>query len=192
MLDDYIAHLGTRKLSPSTISKHLVVIRKVLNEALKRGFIRSLPPFPTIKRKDNPRPYFTLDEHQKLLDTAADLATQNLKVRGVPLTREIWNFLAFHVNVFVRPSDLKELKHSDIAFQQVKGPRGRTDEYLSIAVRRSKTRNRESFTLPQAAAVYREQKALYEEQGLAKPDDFVFFPQISQSHLRTADDSTPV
>ena len=56
------------------------------------GFIRSLPLFPTIKRKDNPRPYFTLDEHQKLLETAADLATRDLKVRGVPLTREIWNF----------------------------------------------------------------------------------------------------
>ncbi len=175
MLDDYVEQLGDRKLSPATISRYLVVIRKVLKEALKRGFIRSLPLFPTIKRKDNPRPYFTLDEHQKLLDTAADLATQNLKVRGVPLTREIWSFLAFHVNVFVRPSDLKELKHSDIAFQHVKG--SRTDEYLSIAVRRSKTRNRESFTLPQAAAVYRQQKALYEERGLAQPDDFVFFPQ---------------
>ncbi len=191
MLDDYVEQLGDRKLSPATISRYLVVIRKVLKEALKRGFIRSLPLFPTIKRKDNPRPYFTLDEHQKLLETAADLATQDLKVRGVPLTREIWNFLAFHVNVFVRPSDLKELKHADIAFHHVKGPRG-SDEYLSIAVRRSKTRNRESFTLPQAAAVYRQQKALYEERGLAQPDDFVFFPNtgIARTPCRRSDASS--
>ncbi|MCX7347504.1 MAG: hypothetical protein NTU78_17555, partial [Alphaproteobacteria bacterium] len=48
-LDDYIGDLGKRKkLSPSTISKHLVVIRKVLTEAQKRGFIRSLPPFPVV------------------------------------------------------------------------------------------------------------------------------------------------
>lgn len=63
-LDDYIADLGRRtKLSPSAIAKHLVVVRKVLTEAQKRGFLTVLPPFPVVRKKDNPRPYFSTDEY---------------------------------------------------------------------------------------------------------------------------------
>ncbi len=55
MIDDYVDHLSSeRKLSPSTLNKHLVVIRKVLNEARRRGFLQSIPPISTVKRKDNP------------------------------------------------------------------------------------------------------------------------------------------
>ncbi len=66
-LDDYINHIsGDRTLSPSTLNKHLVVIRKVLKESQRRGYLKALPLFPTIKRRDNPRPYFTDAEHRKL------------------------------------------------------------------------------------------------------------------------------
>jgi Phage integrase SAM-like domain len=59
-LEDFLDHISRdRKLSSSTLNTHLVVIRKVLNEARRRGYLKALPPFPTIKRKDNPRPYFT-------------------------------------------------------------------------------------------------------------------------------------
>ena len=114
-LDDYIAGLGKRKkLSPSTISKHLVVIRKVLTEGLKRGFIKALPPFPTIRKKDNPRPYFTTQEYRKLRAKAKSLSQDGLSVRGVPLTEEIYDFIVFAMTVFVRPSDLKLLRHRDV------------------------------------------------------------------------------
>ncbi len=44
-LDDYITHIsGERKLSASTINKHLVVVRKVLNEARRRGYLKALIP----------------------------------------------------------------------------------------------------------------------------------------------------
>jgi len=70
-IEDYIADLtAKRKLSPSTLSKHLVVIRKVLNEARKRNFIKTVPPFPTIRRKDNPRAYFNDQEYATLRRTS--------------------------------------------------------------------------------------------------------------------------
>jgi hypothetical protein len=66
-LDDYIDHISRgRTLSPSTLNKHLVVIRKVLDEARRRGYLKALPLFTTIKRKDNPRPYFTDSEYRSL------------------------------------------------------------------------------------------------------------------------------
>ena len=172
-LEDYINELASeRKLSPSTLSKHLVVIRKVLNEARKQGFINALPLFPTISRKDNPRPYFTDVEYKKLRDTAKKLASQNLKVRYVPLTEEIREFIIFHVNVFVRPSDLKLLKHKHV--RVLKEPKAK---YLLITPPSSKTVSRDSATMEQAVRVYERLKARHEKDGLASDDDYVFFPQ---------------
>jgi len=176
IIDDYIQDLTSgRKLSASTRSKHLVVISKVLNEARKRGFIRYLPPFPAIRRKDNPRPYFTRDEYTELVKVVKDLKTQGIKVRYVPLDEEIYDFIIFHVNVFVRPSDLKLLKHKHVSVVDEGGPKGQ--RYVSIIPTNSKTVIRESVSMPTAVAIYQRLKKRHGEEGLAGKDDYVFFPQ---------------
>jgi hypothetical protein len=173
-LEDYINELSReRELSASTLSKHLVVIRKVLNEARKRQFIKALPPLPTIRRKDNPRPWFEFEEYEKLLNTARRLAGEDIKVRGVPLTEEIGDFIALHVNVFVRPSDMKLLKHRHVSeFTNKAGKR-----YLAIVPPRSKTTTRESLSTLEAVPIYERLKTRQQRNGLAGNDDYVFFPQ---------------
>ena len=172
-IEDYIDDLTSRrKLSPSTLSKHLIVIRKVLNEGFKRGFIKSLPPFPTIKRKDNPRPYFDDNEYKKLRETAKRLSGEKIKVRGVPLTKEIYDFIIFHVNVFIRPSDIKLLKH-----KHIKVVKEKTTKYLSIIPPKSKTTTRESLSMQVAVVVYERLKERHAKEGFADDDDYVFFPQ---------------
>lgn len=174
-LDDYVAHIGKRKLSPSTIAKHLVVVRKVLNEAQRRGFLKALPVFPSVKRKDNPRPYFTVPEFNKLHDTAKELAEKEISVRGVPLTSEIADFIAFSVLVFVRPSDLKLLRHGEVDIR-TRTQNGKKVTYLGITPPNSKTVVRESISMP-GAAIYRRLKAQRDAEGLAGNSDYVFFPQ---------------
>jgi len=174
MIDDYIIDLtSNRKLSPSTCSKHLVVIRKVLNEARKQNYINTLPIFPTLKRKDNPRPCFTRDEYDLLWRTAMKLGRKQLKVRYVPLTLELRDFIVFHVNVFVRPSDLKLLKHKHVETEDIG-----THKYLIITPPSSKTVTRESATMERAVEVYERLKKRHDEEGLPHSnDDYVFFPQ---------------
>jgi hypothetical protein len=172
-LDDYIDQISSdRKLSPSTLNKHLVVIRKVLNEARRRGYLRALPPIPTIKRRDNPRSYFTEKEYRKLWQTASNLAKQDLKVRGVPLSDEMWDFIVFHVNVFVRVSDLKHLQHRHIQIVKEK-----KTQYLLLSVTKSKTANRDSATMKFAVDVYERLLARHKERGFGNPNDYVFFPE---------------
>ena len=176
-LDDFVAHISLdRKLSPSTISKHLVVIRKVLGEALRRGFIKGLPEFPSVKAKDNPRPYFTPEEYRKLRGTAKRLAVEGHSVRGVPFTEEMYEFIVFALNVFIRPSDLKLLKHQHVVVVNDK-PGESKGSYLSILPPNSKTVARESISMPVAAVSYRRLKDRAKAIGLAAPTDFVFFPQ---------------
>jgi hypothetical protein len=176
-LDDYIADLGKRKkLSPSTIAKHLIVVRKMLTEARKRGYLKSLPPFPVVRKKDNPRPYFSTQEYRQLRIKAKSLAQESLSVRGVPLTDEIYDFIVFGMNVFVRPSDLKLLRHRDVEVVKHKKEKS-TVQYLSILPPNSKTVVRESISMPIAAAVYERLRARQKQQGFGQPEDFVFFPQ---------------
>lgn len=177
MLDDYIATIGVRKLSPSTVSKHLVVIRKVLGEAQRRGYLGSLPVFPSVKRKDNPRPYFPHPELFKLLEKVRELAKSDIKVRYVPLTEELADFISFAVVVFIRPSDLKLLKHRHIRKGSYKEG-GKLVEYLSIIPPNSKTVVKESLSMPQAVTSYTRQIARQNSRGLAEPDDYVFFPEF--------------
>jgi len=172
-LDEYINEISAnRKLSPSTLKKHLVVIRKVLGEAQRKGFLRSIPPFPNIKIKDNPRPYFSETEYRKLWMTARQLSKENLKVRYVPLDEEIWDFIVFNVNVFVRLSDLKLLKHRHV--QMVEDD---TSRYLIISPIRSKTVDRDSASMEAAVDVYKRLLERHRAKGFGKQDDYVFFPQ---------------
>ena len=171
-IDDYVNYLvAERDLSSSTLNKHVVVIRKVLREALKYRHITSYPIFPSIKHVDHPRPYFDDEEYRKLTQTARSLAKKDIKVRYVPLTEEICDFIIFHTNVFVRPSDIKVLKHSDVKIVEGK------DRYLSIYPPHSKTIVRASFSMPNAIPIYKRLKKRQEERGMGGADDYVFFPE---------------
>jgi hypothetical protein len=179
-LDDYIAHLASKKsLKPSTISKHLIVIRKVLSEANRRGFIKAIPIFPTLRAKDNPRPYFTEIEYRAVRTMAKRIAKSSIKVRGVSFTLDMYDFIVFAMNCFVRPSDLKLLRHRDIRLHTDK--RGdRTVSYLTILPPNSKTVVRESVTMPRAAVAYERIRRRREANGESiHPSDFVFFPQFA-------------
>ena len=181
-IQDYVDQLTThRQLTPSTIAKHIVVIRKVLKEAQRRDLLKSLPLFPTISRKDNPRAYFTDIEYKKLRDTAKHLASQNLKVRYVPLTEELYDFIIFATNVFVRPSDLKLLQHKHV--EVVKEARAK---YLLITPPKSKTVQRESASMEVAVVVYERLRARHEKAGLAGDDDYVFFPELKNREYALA------
>jgi hypothetical protein len=177
-IQDYIDQLtANRQLTPSTISKHIVVIRKVLKEAQSRGLLKSLPLFPTVSRKDNPRAYFDEQDYKTLRDAAKRLASSNVKVRYVPLTEELYDFIIFATNVFVRPSDLKLLQH-----KHVKVINEKETKYLLITPPRSKTAQRESASMEVAVVVYGRVRARHETVGLAGDDDFVFFPELNREY----------
>jgi hypothetical protein len=62
-----------------------------------------LPDTPRTKQKDNPRPFFRFyplvspeeDADLKLRQTAADMAEENVIVRGVPITDELHQLIYF-------------------------------------------------------------------------------------------------
>jgi hypothetical protein len=69
-IEEYLASLSQRKLSKSTLNKHILVVRKVLKFAGDEGILRALPRFPPIQSENKARPYFDRESYEKLWKTA--------------------------------------------------------------------------------------------------------------------------
>jgi hypothetical protein len=64
LVDNFIAEINAEKgLSQSSLKKYVVLVRKVLKEAERDGTIDHIPTLPTIKRTENPRPWFSPEQY---------------------------------------------------------------------------------------------------------------------------------
>jgi hypothetical protein len=181
---DYIEDLSRKRpdLTPSTKNTILAAFRNVLKIARDDGVIDRLPDTPRTKQKDNPRPFFRFhplvspeeDADLKLRQTAADMAEENVIVRGVPITDELHQLIYFVLGSFVRPTvtELFALRHSDITM-------AKKPTRLLITVRNGKTGYRVANTLIGTAVRYLKIKKLYPD---AKPEDYVFLPLYKNRH----------
>ena len=172
-INEFASKLSQRNLSTSSIKNHLNLLHKIFQVALREQVIKSIPSFPKIRSKDSPRGWFTEEEYEKLKNTISQLAKENTNVRGHVITKELSLLTTFMVNSFLRPSDLKDLRHRNI--QIVEG----RHKFLRIQTESSKTENTQVVTMDSAIGIYRDildlQKKLKRPYG---PDGFVFFPHL--------------
>jgi hypothetical protein len=113
--------LRERELSPATQKHFLVILSKIMKFAVENDLMMRLPTFPkvtgrltTMQRRD----YFTLEEYETLCKEAELCATDQVLVRGVPITLEIKYLFQFMVNSFIRPSDLRVLKFKHLQLRK--------------------------------------------------------------------------
>ena len=169
---EYLNFLDDRRekpLAPSTKEKQVITLRKVLTYAYEEGIIQQLPLKPKIPRKDNPRVAFTETEYKKLLKTTRELSSEGIKVRGVPLTMELYYFITMVVHSFMRPTEgeIFNIKHRDIRL--VKNPTS-----LEIKCIEGKTGSRTLNTTTDAVGMYKHLKELHPDHTT---DDYILFPQ---------------
>jgi hypothetical protein len=172
-INQFVDTLTSRNLSSSSIKNHLNLLHKILQVALREGAIQNIPTFPKVKLKDFPRGWFTTEEYEHLKSVATTLANKKHEVRGHLITEELRLLITFMVNTFLRPSDLKELRHRNI--QIVRGDH----QFLRITPETSKTENTPIISMSVAIGIYEDivnfQKK--HKRGFTK-DDFVFFPHL--------------
>jgi integrase len=168
-LTDYVNHLkGDREkpVSSKTIKNHFIVMSKILRHAHKLGFIDKLPIFPTISTQDNPREWFTDLQFQRLIKAVDKMIAESVVVRFVPVTAELRFLVTFLVNSFLRPSDLKNLKHKHIE----KVTQGQ-HSYLRILAM-AKTKMAPVISMEACVEIYAGLKAF----NKGEEEDFVFWP----------------
>jgi site-specific recombinase XerD len=174
-LNKFVGYLAERELSAATQKHYIVVLRKILKFAIANEQLEKLPLFPRISgqlQTEQKRSDFSYEEYEHLVKTAERLAAQNTVVRGVQVTLEMKFLIQFMVNSFIRPSDLRVLKHKHITHRE-----DGKEKWLTLTHPATKTNANEVQAMPATVGIY---KSLCEvHQKLKNPmgkDDFVFFP----------------
>ncbi|QWD15661.1 tyrosine-type recombinase/integrase [Polynucleobacter paneuropaeus] len=179
-LNEFVEELHKTKIKPATIKHHIVVLRKIMKFAIANQLMTNLPVFPRITGKlqtSLKRDYLTKDEYDKVIKSAEKLADAKVKVRTQTITLQMKYLIQFMVNSFIRPSDLRVLKHKHIK----KRGQGR-DAWLTLNHPATKTNANEVQAMPATVGIYDSLvKQLKQDSLSVKPDDYVFFPQIREN-----------
>jgi hypothetical protein len=183
--------------------------RKVLSYAARKKIIAQIPEFPTVKVKDVARGWFTYPEYRKLKSAALRLVGVKMEVRKwtdkegnkqtqyiaadaneskkkgelmrrVDMTKDLYKLTVFMSHSYIRPTDIKELKHAhvDVVIGEYK--------YLRLRLPPTKSHSDPITTMPSAIGAYLTLRAHHDENkmgsgknGKTEDKDYVFLPQYT-------------
>lgn len=92
-------------------------------------------------------------------------------IRNITITSDLYNLIVFMTNSFIRPTDIKFLKHKHVSVIR------NDNTYLRLSLPKTKEHDKPIVTMKWAVVVYERIRDYYAAQGLAKADDYVFMPQ---------------
>ena len=173
------------RFTTTTVSQYLVLVRKVLLHAQARGLIETLPVFPKIKVHSIPRGAFTPSEYWLIIRCARRLRGHEFPLSGDQI-RERYKIrrseqamppdlawaIGFMVASFIRPSDLKTLKHRHVEVVHS------SHRYLRLTLPETKRHDKPIVTLQQAVRLYRVMRQAQQAAGFGGPDDYLFLPHL--------------
>lgn len=170
-LVEMMEKMNEKGLAPATKKHYLSLVSKIFKFAVQEGILKNIPQFPKIsgrlKTKDK-RDYLTKGEYTSLNNASARLANAGVKVRGVAITEEMRLLNKFMVNSFLRPTDIRVLKHKHITKKIDKDEYGEPVEWLALNHPATKTSAYEVQAMPATVAIYEElvkfRKADYKEK----------------------------
>ncbi len=200
-LEDFVTALSSKGISSATVRSYLQLVRKVLSYASKRDLIQSVPEFPTIKVRSKPRGWFTPAEYLTLWRAARRLVGVRMEIRkhrdqsgnkqtqyiraddlenkigrrmcSVDMTEDLVRLIVFMVNGYIRPTDIKHMKHRHVEVVR------RPFTYLRLRLPESKGHTDPITTMPKAVTTYLALKAYHaarKPDNKVSPDDYVFMP----------------
>jgi integrase len=173
-------HLLASGKSPATTNQYLIVLRKILKYAADNKIIPNVPNFPRVAGRSTvtTRDYFTQEELKKLTDAVDELAKDKVKVRGVQITLELKHLISFMVNSFLRPTDLRVIRHQHVTVKdrpEEKSPL--YQHFLLLSHPATKTTGTEVVTMPAAYRYYQRLRAAQVKRGYGKDEDYLWMPE---------------
>jgi hypothetical protein len=188
-LVDLLEQLSS-KYSSITVHQYLVIVRKVFALAKKLGHIDVIPDIPSVKVKGQSRGAFTPTEYYQLIRRTRSMLghkhplseqalrlSMRLRAEDCCLPVDLSWVIGFLVHGFMRPSDLKFIRHKHVEVI-VKPPH----TYLRLTLPETKKHGAPIVTLPSAVRIYRNIVKHQKQLGQAAPNDYLFMP-----HLRDRD-----
>jgi integrase len=187
LLEKFVRYLAEKQMSSTTISQYLVILRKLFKLAARHKLLHELPEIPKIQVIHRPRSMLSVAEYKAMVQTAHRLLQQQRQAPQIKQPgnqrRKFWiapKHLTLHpdmvwairfmVNSFIRPGDLRQLKHKHV--QICRG------EHLYLKLNAPETKRHDGCMVTLRPAVHVYEKALSHaiSKGFGKPDDYVFLP----------------
>jgi hypothetical protein len=181
---DFVDFMSSSK-GTTTISQYIVAMRKVFHYAVRSGVLEKLPEFPKVKIKTSSRGAFTPTEYWRILRTARSLRgkphpdskralrkSYKLVYSDYCMPPDLAWAVGFMVNSFIRPSDLKTLKHKHVEIVRGK------NTYLRLTLPETKKHDAPIVTLFPAVRIYRQIVKYRQPRGKANPNDYLFLPEL--------------
>lgn len=178
-------HFLSQRFSTTTVSQYLVAVRKVLQHGVSMGVLMKVPEFPKIKIVTTPRGAFTPSEYWQIIRAArrmrgqqypapADTIRANYKIRVAEqrMPPDLAWAIAFMLNSFIRPSDLKTLQHRHVEIVRA------NNTYLRLTLPETKSHGRPIVTMYPAVRCYQQICKQQKQTGRGAPEDYLFLPAI--------------
>jgi hypothetical protein len=200
MLDEFLQRLSNRepKLSVSTLGAYMGLTRKVLQHAARHSFIEHIPEFPKVGIDDKPRGWFNVGEYKAITKAAKKLAGKKMEwrahtdqskgsyfcnpgfqldkddrlIKRIEITKDLPDLIVFMVNSYIRPTDIRNMKHKHVDIVR------REWTYLRLSLPPSKGHTFPITTMPWAVKVYERicKRQAIELGRPVQPEDHVFLP----------------
>ena len=179
-LEEFKIYLVRKGLSKGSQKSYLIIVGKLLKEAVKKEYIHTLPIMPRVRTEDEPRGYFTPTEYTKLWQTAKRMIGQVIDIkskkgdvyRRVEITKECYQLILFMRNTYIRPTDIKFIRHCDIYFIK----RGDI-EFLELRHGITKRHSKYMTSTEHAAEHYRELLEERKMEGVGDKEQHLFLPK---------------
>jgi len=201
VLDEFLQMLSKLepKLSISTISNYMGLVRKVLQHAARYSYVKHIPEFPRVGVEDRPRGWFNVGEYKEITKISKKFAGKRIEwrfhgekeeetyfcevgeklgpndrlIKRYQMTKDLSDLIVFMVNSYIRPTDIRNMQHKHV--EVIK----REWTYLRLTLPPSKGHSFPITTMPWAVKVY-ERICLRQEIELGRPiepTDYVFMTQ---------------
>ena len=193
-LEQFKLHLARKKLAKSTQKGYFNIVAKLLQEAVKKQYIHAVPMLPRVRMEDEPRGYFNNGEYTRLWKKALALKNKTISVfkdkdyedrklkadakpyRKIKITNECYELIMFMRNTYIRPTDIKVLKHKHIVPVEREGIK-----FLELRHPATKRHSRVMTSTEHAPEHYSNICAARKAKGFGKPDDYIFMPQYDKN-----------
>jgi integrase len=184
LLEQFKGYLADQDLSVGSQLSYINVVMALLKEAQVKRLITHLPPKPRIRIDDGVRGYFDDEEFAKLRkaihenrdNTYEFKAADGEVYRKTRITEELSLAVSFMVETYIRPTDLKVIRHDDIKLIDKSGI-----TFLVLEHDKTKGHKKHMVSTELGLAVYQRVVQQRQRNGGFKPTDHVFMPDFNDS-----------
>ena len=187
-LELFKQEIAIKGLAPATQKGYMDLVVKLLRQAENMDIIAGVPNAPKIRQADNARGYFTPAEYTRLWQKAKSLegkqydhvSEKGKTYRRTKITKECYELILFMRNTYVRPTDIKLLRHTDIHVIKRKHEATNTEvELLELRHEKTKGHKQHMVSNEHATKHYNSMLEIRSKREGFSRDEHLFSPEIT-------------